>query len=57
MPEEWLLVPRDGLFDTMKVTTCMPSCTILWKANLLHVSFINSFKGDKMIAWQSEGET
>ena len=34
MPEERLLVPRDGLFDTMKVTTCMPSCTILRKANL-----------------------
>ena len=51
MSEERLLVPRDGLFDTMKVTTCMPSCTILWKANLLQCfiyKFVQGGQNDSM---------
>lgn len=42
MSEEGLLVPRDVLFDSVKGTTSVSSCTILRKANLLQC-FIYEF--------------
>ena len=47
MSEERLLVPRDGLFDTMKVTTRMPSCTILRKPNLLQCFIYKFVQGEQ----------
>jgi len=58
MSEEGLLVPRDVLFDSVKGTTSMSSCTILQKTNLLWCFIYEYlFKGDKIVAWPSEGET
>jgi len=57
MSEEQLLIPRDGLFDTMEVTTSMPSCTILWKENLLQCfiyKFVQGGWNDSMAKWRGD---